>query len=234
MTKKGKRDPSGLLIIWADVEEGHREEYRKWHNCEHIPERVMIPGFYAGRRYQGMGNAPGFLMQYEVADAKVLSSEAYLHAKNHPTPWTQAVIAHFRNGGRNICSRVAASGQEPALDAPYLLLLRFNPPPGERERVISWFRDDHLPEVCRISGVYRSRLYEVDEAISNIATTEQAISGTRPGQHRFFAFYETASLDLVKKWQDIGQKAGRETSRKLQDLKEESYWLDFAMSAPDA
>ena len=235
MVQQQKREPTGLLIIWADVEEPYRTEYRRWHNCEHIPERVLIPGFYAARRYQGIGQAPGFLMQYETYDSKVLSSEPYLQAKNNPTPWTKATIAHFRNNGRNICSRVAASGKNPVLDAPYLFLVRFNPPPGEGKEVITWYRESHLPKICAIPGVYRGRLFEVDEEISNIATAEQKISGSGPGRHQLFALYEIASVDLeaIKNWRGIYEGAGRGAGKKLKDLKEEFYWLDFAMYAPE-
>ncbi len=60
----------GLLTIWSDVDPDYRVQFQKWHNCEHIRERVAIPGFFVGRRYQGIGEAPHFLMCYETEDLK--------------------------------------------------------------------------------------------------------------------------------------------------------------------
>jgi hypothetical protein len=45
----------GLLAIRSDVDPDHRVQFQKWHHCEHIKERVAIPGFFVGRRYQGIG-----------------------------------------------------------------------------------------------------------------------------------------------------------------------------------
>jgi hypothetical protein len=56
----------GLLTIWSDVDPDYRVEFQKWHTCEHIMERVSIPGFSVGRRYRGAGDAPDFLMCYET------------------------------------------------------------------------------------------------------------------------------------------------------------------------
>ena len=86
----------GLLTIWSDVDPDDRVEFQKWHTCEHIMERVSIPGFSVGRRYRGVGDAPDFLMCYETDDSHVLSSEPYLHAVNHPSPWTREVIRHSK------------------------------------------------------------------------------------------------------------------------------------------
>jgi hypothetical protein len=93
MPEKSKK---GLLAIWTDVDSNYRIELQKWHNCEHITQRVTIPGFSVGRRYQGIGEAPDFLMYYETDDSKVLASEPYLHAVNNPASWTKEVMAHSK------------------------------------------------------------------------------------------------------------------------------------------
>ena len=42
---------SAFLAIWHDIEEHGELEYDDWHTREHMPERVGIPGFEAGRRW---------------------------------------------------------------------------------------------------------------------------------------------------------------------------------------
>ncbi len=44
------KEATGLMAFWADVEADYVAEFRQWHNCEHVPERVGIPGFTVGRR----------------------------------------------------------------------------------------------------------------------------------------------------------------------------------------
>ena len=40
-----------VVAIWNDVAPEGREQFYEWHNHEHMPERVGIPGFLRGRRY---------------------------------------------------------------------------------------------------------------------------------------------------------------------------------------
>ena len=42
---------SAFLAIWHDIEAHGEVEYDDWHTREHMPERVEIPGFEAGRRW---------------------------------------------------------------------------------------------------------------------------------------------------------------------------------------
>src|SRR4029077_5154520 len=41
MAKKG----TGLLMVWADVPASKEDEFNRWYNEEHLPERMAIPGF---------------------------------------------------------------------------------------------------------------------------------------------------------------------------------------------
>ena len=42
---------SGVIAIWNDITDEGRANFYEWHDREHIPERVAIPGFLRGRRY---------------------------------------------------------------------------------------------------------------------------------------------------------------------------------------
>jgi hypothetical protein len=234
MTKETKT-AKGLLAIWADVDEDYRVEYQKWHNCQHMTERVSIPGFQVGRRYQGIGEAPDFLMYYETEDSKVLSGAPYMHAINNPTPWTREAITHLRNIVRSIYRLVASAGKGAPTEASYILIIRFSIPSGNENKVIQWLKEEHLPRAAALSGVHRGRLYEMDDEVSNITTEERKIHGGKPGLQRFLAFYEISSLDLLgsKEWKESAEWIGDQTlSNPLEDAQKESYWLDFSMYAP--
>ena len=93
---------TGLMAFWADIDPAYEPRFLEWHNCEHMPERVSVPGFVEGRRYHGIGSAPAYLMMYLTESAEVLQSDAYLARLNDPTPWTTDSLGHFRNPSRNI------------------------------------------------------------------------------------------------------------------------------------
>ena len=53
----------GLMGMWADIDGKDLLRFQEWHNCEHIPERISVPGFNTGRRYRGMDGAPTFFTE---------------------------------------------------------------------------------------------------------------------------------------------------------------------------
>ena len=83
-----------------------RDDFYEWHNREHMPERVGIPGFRRGRRYVAISGTPEFFNLYEADSPETLSGQDYQNRLNAPTPWTQRVVPSFRNVARSIC-RVA-------------------------------------------------------------------------------------------------------------------------------
>lgn len=231
-----QQESKGLLVIWSDVDPDYQIEYQRWHNCQHMTERVSIPGFHVGRRYQGIGEAPEFLMYYETESSKVLASKPYLDRQNNPTPWTKEAIPHLRNIVRSIYSLVSSFGKKAPTEAVYLQLIKFNAAPGSDERIIKWFKESHLPEISALPGVHRARLYEMDDEVSNISTEERKMHGGGPGQQRFLAYYELANLDLPdsQAWKTASSIFEEDAAIQigLENVIRESYWLDFTMYAP--
>ena len=163
----GSDEPTGLMAFEASFEPDYVERYRRWHTCEHMPERLGIPGFVSGRRYRALDGAPRFLMIYETRDPGVLSSEPYRAALDRPTPWTQEALARFRDPVRGAYRLAASSGAAGALPAPYVRTLHY---------------DGSEAEVGALTGPGRVRLYALDEAGSGIATAERATHGGGPGR----------------------------------------------------
>lgn len=100
----------GAICIWNDILPEHRADFYAWHNEEHIPERVGIPGFKRGRRYIAIDGAtrPEFFTLYETESYEVLVGQDYINRLNAPTPRTKATTASFRNTSRAL-TRVHAS-----------------------------------------------------------------------------------------------------------------------------
>jgi hypothetical protein len=232
-----KEEAKGLLATWADIDEDYRLEFEKWHNCQHMADRVTIPGFHVGYRYQGIGASPYSLMAYETSDAGVMESKPYLHSKNNPTIWTREALSHFRNTKRMIYSLVASFGKKPVTQAPYLFGLRFDAVSAGEQDATERFREGFLSKIVSVPGVGRARLYRVNEEISDIASEEQRIYGAGPkNRQRFLALVETGSIDLPesREWRKIYRNIHRGGRGKdvMINVGEERYWLRFVMDAP--
>ena len=93
-----------VVAIWNGIAPEGRTEFYEWHNREHMPERVGIPGFRRGRRYIAKYGTPEYFTLYEANSAEVLVGQDYLNRLNNPTPWTQRVPpTFFRDTARGIC-----------------------------------------------------------------------------------------------------------------------------------
>ncbi|MBI5128615.1 MAG: hypothetical protein HZA66_04190 [Rhodopseudomonas palustris] len=218
----------GLMAFWADIDPDYVLRYQQWHNCEHIPERVSIPGFREGRRYRTISDAPHFLMFYETDATSVLASAAYMAALNTPTDWTREALTHFRNPVRSIYTRLAAAGQAGPFTSPYVVSLRFDlPEGGEDDYAGAW-----IAAVGQSHGVSRARLWRADAAVSNIATSERKIYGGGPGKQAYLALIE---LELPPDQLPDPVAAGDAACAvRRADEERGSYWLEIAHRSPTA
>ena len=159
--KKG----TGLLMVWADVPADKEAEFNRWYNEEHLAERLAIPGFLNGARYEAVKGGPKHLAVYELESAAVLDSAPYKKVSDNPTPWTkrsgpQAVATTFiRNvysmiHPRTVTPPVAESGMAPALQ-----LGRMDVPAEIDREWNEWYSTIYVPNYEKVPGVIRGRRY---------------------------------------------------------------------------
>jgi hypothetical protein len=115
--------PAGILAVFNDCTPEGYQHFERWYIREHLKERVGVPGFRFGRRYELVGGGDRrFFAFYEVESPHVLSSPAYLERLNAPTPWTQETMrTAFRNSVRTVCDLRFAAGD---LIGAYATVLR--------------------------------------------------------------------------------------------------------------
>ena len=102
---------AGILAIWNDCAPEGYDHFERWYIREHLQERVGVPGFRFGRRYEAVsGGDRRFFAFYEVESPDVLSSKAYVERLEAPTPWTLETMKSFRNMVRTVCDLRAAAG----------------------------------------------------------------------------------------------------------------------------
>ena len=157
------------VVIFNDVAPEGREEFYRWHDREHIPERLAIPGFRRGRRFGRRGHSPEWLTLYEADDLAVLTSPAYLERLNAPTPATVSAVAHFRNTSRSICRVVHSLG---ASTGGHVLALPLRVPAEPGDALTRALIEDAFPRVIDTTGIVACHLFEADMTASFARTTE--------------------------------------------------------------
>jgi hypothetical protein len=160
----------GAVCIWHDLAPEATDEFYQWHNREHMPERVGIPGFLRGRRYIAIAGAPAYFNLYEAESAEVLGGKDYLDRLNAPTEWTRRVVPSFRRVSRSIC-RVAYT--EGVGQGGFMLTQRFELAVADRAGTVETLRMRLLPPLAGRKGVAGVHLCVADETISRIETAEK-------------------------------------------------------------
>jgi hypothetical protein len=161
---------TGVVAIWNDIAPEGRADFYEWHDREHIPERVGIPGFLRGRRYIAVHGTPQYFTLYEADTPETLSGKDYFARLNDPTPWTAKVVpANFRNVSRGVC-RVALS--DGVAQGGYMLTLRHAPQAG-RHGDLWQFLKTTLPSLLDRPGIVGVHFCVADKTVSDVETAER-------------------------------------------------------------
>ena len=163
----------GVLAIWHTISPEGETDYWRWHDREHIPERVGVPGFLRGRRYRSLERSLDYLDFYEVESPETLRSAPYLTRLNDPTPWTRRIVPHFRDTLR-VGYRVARSAGRG--QGGVLLTVRLHaagsaagPPPALAPSGLAAIED--------VTGVVAVHVLDATPEVTSIATEEKRLRG---------------------------------------------------------
>ncbi len=160
----------GAVCIWHDVRPEAKDEFYQWHNREHMPERVGIPGFRRGRRYIAISGTPEYFNLYEAESAEVLRGQEYLSRLNAPTEWTRRVVPSFLCVSRSICRVAYTSGVG---QGGFMLTHRFDIAAPERARSAEALHRRLLPPLSERKSIAGVHLCLADEAASKVDTAEK-------------------------------------------------------------
>jgi hypothetical protein len=161
---------AGVIAIWNDITPEGRDNFYRWHDQQHIPERVGIVGFRRGRRYIALRGAPEFFTLYEVEDRAVLSGPAYRARLDAPTEWTTRSVLHFRNTARSLCDVLASTGIG---SGGVIGTIRFDCDPTADAVVEAHLARDVLPNLLDRTGLAAAHLCRADLDASRVKTAEQ-------------------------------------------------------------
>jgi hypothetical protein len=181
-----------VVAIWNGITPEARAEFYAWHQSEHMPERVGIPGFRRGRRYIALDAAthPEFFTLYEADALPVLQGSDYANRLNAPTPWTRAVTVHFRDTARGLARVLESVG--PGAGG-VLLTLRFDADAAATDALRAAVRDAACAP--RITGAH---LCLADDAASGVRTTETKGRTDIQPPPTWFALIEATDAEALR------------------------------------
>jgi hypothetical protein len=164
-------DAQGVLAIWNDIRKGRESDFEFWYNNEHFPERLAVPGFKIGRRYEAISEGPRSFVFYITDTPDVLKSGAYIERLNNPTVLTRSVMSDvFINMNRTLCRRTKQFG---TLSGAFCVTARFQSP-IDCVAVLP-----KLEALSRLAGIARCELWSAVDQGNDVAAEEQLRGGDK-------------------------------------------------------
>jgi hypothetical protein len=161
MAKKGR----GLLMVYVDVPAPYEDEFNRWYNEEHIPERLAIPGVLNAARYEAVRGGPHYLACYELSEPEAYFSASWQRCLANPTPWTQRMSPHtigsrvVRNLYRLLYPDSVSEEMAQAEMSPALLVGRMDVPSHLDVTFNTAYNEERLPLYRTIPGYIRARRF---------------------------------------------------------------------------
>jgi antibiotic biosynthesis monooxygenase (ABM) superfamily enzyme len=159
---------TGLLMLWTDVDPEHEAEFNRWYDEEHVHRLLEIPGFLGGGRYAALKGGPKYLAMYELEDAGVLRTAAFLDTVRYrPSPWRarasggQVGRNYILNAYRQIFPTRTHPIELTMEMAPYLQMGRIDVPASMEEEFNAWYNTVYIPGYLAVPGCLRARRFVV-------------------------------------------------------------------------
>ena len=217
-----------LLAFSHDVTPGSKPDWTEWHDREHIPERLGIPGFLRLRRYVAVDAGPRFFYFYETESLDVLQSPAYLDRLGHPTEWTRRCMPYVVNNKRTACRVTATLGR--GLGGS-LMVADVGPAAGRADALRKWLVDTALPAALAEEGMVAAHLAEADAGATTVRTDEKKLLQAPDALARWLVMVEGVVAPALARAtaalaDDVLHAAGAEGM-----VERRRYQLSFVMSA---
>ncbi len=172
----------GMLFSQMEPPGGAEEQFHEWYDTDHIPARLVLPGFAGATRYQALDGQPRYLAIYDIDDMGVLDSPEYRQLKAAPSAMTVHMLATVNGFTRFTCAELADSGR-PSRRGEFLAVVAFAVPPEDLDQFDDWYDTEHSGMLLKAEDWLRVRRYRV-------------LSG-EGGPWNRFAIHELASTEAM-------------------------------------
>ncbi len=89
-----------VLVVTVEVDAADEDEFNRWYDEEHIPEKLATPGFLSARRFKVADDSLRYLVIYELADPQAALSPEYM--SQPATEWGQSMMARWKSWSRDV------------------------------------------------------------------------------------------------------------------------------------
>jgi hypothetical protein len=159
----------GILAIFNNVAPGREAEFEEWFQHEHLQERLGVPGFLLGRRYEAVRGEPRYFNFYVTRSPDVLSSAEYRIRLNNPTPMTRMVMSEiFKDMIRTVCQQSFRIGN---MRGALAVAARFSERPDENALKAT------LENLLRDKGVACGQIWSAASAAQLPLSEEERLRG---------------------------------------------------------
>lgn len=91
---------NAVLVVQVEIDPVDEEEFNRWYDEEHIPEKLAEPGFLAVRRFKSSDGAPKYMVIYELEEPDAATKPSYM--RKEPTEWSKSIMARWKDWSRNV------------------------------------------------------------------------------------------------------------------------------------
>jgi hypothetical protein len=201
--EKNQTDRKCRAIILAKVDPPQQEYlWNLWYNAKHGPERFDVPGILSWRRFEKVeglptgfviAGEPKYLSLYDMADAKVRTSEVYtrITERIHQEAAVEGSIDSLNREERPLIrivyEQIAKYPPEGEYEAPYVDFLHtegFDVPDDRVKEFEGWYIR-RMSEIAKLTGFVAARLMKMASLIEH-----PLIIMCNPTAPQYFAIYD--------------------------------------------
>jgi hypothetical protein len=135
------------------------ETFHDWYNTDHIPARMVLPGFQGARRFRALDGEPEYLAVYELDSLDALQTDGYKSLKAAPSALTGRMLGAVNGFTRFTCEQIADFGEP--VTGEYLSVVAFSVPQEYEAQFEDWYEVEHIPMLLEADDWLRVRRYRV-------------------------------------------------------------------------
>lgn len=160
----------GILFVWTSADPEHELDFNRWYDREHVEERVRIPGFVSGTRYQSVRGPRKYLGLYRTTSLNAFQTPDYFKAFGQQTPWSLTNLERMRDPMRRVCAIEAEAG---AGTGAWLAVLRLGASAIGQDGAAVARVAELGRALLQLDGVIYARLLTPDASLSGPLPAEQ-------------------------------------------------------------
>lgn len=100
--------PTALLIVQVDIDPAREDEFNRWYDEEHVPEKRASPGFHSARRFKHFTIPHRYLAIYEVDDGDTVTSPTYMSQQQ--SEWSRSIQEAWTAWSRDVWVEITREG----------------------------------------------------------------------------------------------------------------------------